>query len=126
LIFSIYDCASIIWRHGLRLPQSPTGGECYGPFTREAVRGDIGRAKSNSRIKSGSQREIHAMSDAVIRLVILLGIFFGCLGIIEESIYLAIAVFKVPLLVIVPLGLVASFLVFVGKMSPAREGHRYE
>jgi hypothetical protein len=45
---------------------------------------------------------------------------------IEESIYLAIAVFKVPLLVVLPVGLVASFLVFVGKMSPVREGHRYE
>jgi hypothetical protein len=44
----------------------------------------------------------------------------------EVSVYLAIAVFKVPLLVIVPIGLVASFLVFVGKMSPVREGRRYE
>jgi hypothetical protein len=66
------------------------------------------------------------MCDAGIRLAILLGIFFGCLGMIEESIYLAIAVFKVPLLVIVPVGLVASFLDFVGKMSPVRQGHHYE
>jgi len=91
-----------------------------------SVRGDIGRAKSTSGVNSGSQREIYVMYDAVIRLVILLGIFFGCLAMIEESIYLAIAVFKVPLLVILPVGLVASFLVFVGKMSPVREGHRYE
>jgi hypothetical protein len=66
------------------------------------------------------------MCDAAIRLAVLLSIFFGCLAMIEESIYLAIAVFKVPLLVIVPVGLVTSFLVFVGKMSPVREGHRYE
>jgi xanthine/uracil/vitamin C permease (AzgA family) len=71
-----------------------------------SVRGDIGRAKSTSGVNSGSQRGLPRM--------------------IEESIYLAIAVFKVPLLVILPVGLVASFLVFVGKMSPVREGHRYE
>ena len=87
---------------------------------------DLGRAKSASGIICTSQREIHAMGDVVIRLAILLGIFFGCLAVIEESIYLAIAVFKVPLLVIVPVGLVAGFLVFVGKMSPVREGRRYE
>jgi hypothetical protein len=66
------------------------------------------------------------MGDVVIRLAILLGIFFGCLAMIEESIYLAIAVFKIPLLGIVPIGLVVSFLIFVGKMSPTRQGHRYE
>ncbi len=66
------------------------------------------------------------MNDAVLRLAILLAIFLGCLGVIEESIYLAIAVFKVPLLAVVPVGLVAVFLIFVGKMSPRREGHRHE
>jgi hypothetical protein len=66
------------------------------------------------------------MYDAVIRLTILLGILFGCLGMIGAEIYLAIAVFKLPLLAIVPLGLVAIFLLFVGQMSPVREGRRYE
>lgn len=66
------------------------------------------------------------MGTIVIRLAVLLSIFLGCLSMIEGSIYLAIAVFKAPFLVIVPIGLVVSFLVFVGKMSPVREGHRYD
>ena len=110
------------YRHARdRLCSAPNQGE-----GRLDDRADIGRAKSTFGINSGSQPEIHAMCDAAIRLAILLGIFFGCLAMIEESIYLAIAVFKVPLLVIVPVGLVVSFLVFVGEMSPVRKGHRYE
>jgi hypothetical protein len=66
------------------------------------------------------------MSDSIIRLTILLGIFFGCLGLIEEAVYLSIAVFKAPLLAVVPVALVAVFLVFVGKMSPARLHRRDE
>jgi xanthine/uracil/vitamin C permease (AzgA family) len=66
------------------------------------------------------------MCDSAIRLAIVLGIFFGCLGLIEEAVYLSIAVFKAPLLAIVPVVLVAIFLVFVGKMSPARLGRRDE
>jgi hypothetical protein len=66
------------------------------------------------------------MYDSALRLAIVLGIFFGCLGIIEEAIYLAIAVFKAPLLAMAPVVLVACFLFFVGKMSPARQGHRDE
>jgi hypothetical protein len=71
------------------------------------------------------------MSDIVIRLAILLGIFFGWLAAIGESAYLAIVVFKLPLLIIVLVGLVASFLAvsflfFVGNVSPVREGRRYE
>jgi hypothetical protein len=51
--------------------------------------------------------------------------------VIGGTIYLVIAVFKLPLLAIVSviLGwgfLVTSFLFFVGKMSPAREYRRYE
>jgi hypothetical protein len=45
---------------------------------------------------------------------------------IGAEIYLSIAVFKLPLLAIVPVGLVASFLLFVGQMSPARQRRRYE
>ena len=66
------------------------------------------------------------MRDSALRLTILLVIFFACLGLIEEAIYLSIAVFKQPLLAIVPVGLVAGFLVFVGKRSPTRAGRRYE
>ena len=66
------------------------------------------------------------MYDAVIRLVVLLVIVFGCLAMIGAEIYLSIAVFKLPLLAIVPVGLVASFLLFVGQMSPARQRRRYE
>ncbi len=66
------------------------------------------------------------MSNSVIRLAILLGILLGCLGLIEEAVYLAIAVFKAPLLALVPVALVAIFLFFVGKMSPARLGRRDE
>jgi hypothetical protein len=71
------------------------------------------------------------MSDTVIRLALLLGIFFGSLSMIGGAVFLAIAVFKVPLVVIALVGLAASFLVaiflgFVGQMSPVREGHRYE
>jgi hypothetical protein len=66
------------------------------------------------------------MNDIVIRLAVLLGIVFGCLAMIAGEMYFAIAVFKIPLLAIVPVGLVVSFLVFVGKMSPVKEGHRYE
>jgi hypothetical protein len=66
------------------------------------------------------------MSDSIIRLAIVLAIFFGCLGLIEETVYLSVAVFKAPLLAIVPLALVAAFLAFVGKMSPARLHRRDE
>lgn len=71
------------------------------------------------------------MSDTVIRLAMLLGIFFGCLVMIAAALYLSIAVFKLPFFVIVTAGVLASglvalFLKFVGKMSPARQGHRYE
>ncbi|WP_294538942.1 hypothetical protein [uncultured Rhodoblastus sp.] len=71
------------------------------------------------------------MSDIVIRLAILLGVCFGFLAALGESAYLAIAVFKLPLLVIVLAGLIASFLAvsflfFVGNVSPVREGRRYE
>jgi hypothetical protein len=66
------------------------------------------------------------MSDLVLRLAILLGIFFACLAAIEESIYLAIAVVKIPLLIIVPVGMVMGFLVFVGQLSQAKKGHHYE
>lgn len=66
------------------------------------------------------------MSDLILRLAILLGIFFACLAALEESIYLAIAVVKIPLLAIVPIGMVMGFLVFVGKISQTRKGQRYE
>jgi hypothetical protein len=71
------------------------------------------------------------MSDTVIRLTILLGILFGSLAMIGVALYLSIAVLKFPLLVIVLVGVLASglvalFLKFVGKMSPAREGHHHE
>jgi hypothetical protein len=61
----------------------------------------------------------------------LLGIFFGCLAMIGVALYFSIAVLKLPLLVIATVALFAGalgalFLKFVGKMSPAREGHRYE
>jgi hypothetical protein len=61
----------------------------------------------------------------------LLGIFFGCLAMIGAALYLSIAVLKVPFLVIITVGVLASglvalFLKFVGKMSPAREGHHHE
>jgi hypothetical protein len=64
-------------------------------------------------------------------LALVLGAVFGCLAMIGASTFLAIAVFKAPLFVIVLVGLVcavfgASFLAFVGEMSPVREGHRYE
>ena len=62
------------------------------------------------------------MCEPALRLAILLIIFFGCLGAIEESIYLAIAVVKIPLLTIVPVGLVAGFLTFVGKRKLYRYG----
>jgi hypothetical protein len=61
----------------------------------------------------------------------LLGILFSGLAMVGVALYLSIAVFKLPVLVIFTVavlatGLVALFLKFVGKMSPAREGHRYE
>jgi len=66
------------------------------------------------------------MSDVVLRLAILLGIFFACVAAIEESMYLAIAVAKMPLLAIVPIAVVMGFLVFVGKISQTRKHHHYE
>ena len=66
------------------------------------------------------------MRDIILRLSIVFGIFFGCLAALEASIYLAVVVIKIPLLVVVPVGVVMSFLVFVGQISQLRQGHRYE
>lgn len=71
------------------------------------------------------------MYDALIRLVILLSIIFGWIAVIGGTIYLVIAVFKLPLLVSASVILgwsffVYSVLAFVGHVSPEREGHRHE
>lgn len=71
------------------------------------------------------------MSDTIIRLAIVLGLFFGFIVMTGGAIYLAIAVFKAPLFVVVSAGFVSSLLValfldVVGKLSPVRAGRRYE
>jgi hypothetical protein len=50
-----------------------------------------------------------------LRLAILLAIVFLCVGVIEETIYLSIAVFNMPLLAVAPVAVVLGFLVFVGR-----------
>ncbi len=71
------------------------------------------------------------MYDALIRLAILLSIIFCWLAVIGGTIYLVIAVFKLPLLVIVSVIVgwsffVYSVLAFVGHVSAVREGRRHE
>ena len=70
------------------------------------------------------------MYDALIRLAILLSIIFGWVALIGGTIYLVIAVFKLPFPVIASVILAWSFFVysvlaFVGHVSAVR-GHRHE
>ena len=71
------------------------------------------------------------MYDALIRLAILLSIIFGWIAVIGGTIYLVIAVFKLPLFVSASVILgwsffVYSVLAFVGNVSAERQGHRHE
>ncbi|SNB72282.1 hypothetical protein SAMN06265338_104304 [Rhodoblastus acidophilus] len=65
------------------------------------------------------------MSEPVLRLAVLLAIFFSCLAAIELAIYLSIAVFKLPLLALVPIAAVLAFLIFVGRRNLLRTHRRF-
>jgi len=65
------------------------------------------------------------MSEPVLRLAILLAIFFSCLGAIELAMYLAIAVIKIPALALVPVAAVLAFLVFVGRRNVLATHRRF-
>jgi len=63
--------------------------------------------------------------EPLLRLAILLAIFFSCLAVIEVAMYLAIAVIKVPALALVPLAAVLAFLVFVGRRNVLATHRRF-
>lgn len=63
--------------------------------------------------------------EPVLRLAILMAIFFSCLGAIEVAMYLAIAVIKVPALALVPIAAVLAFLVFVGRRNVMATQRRF-
>jgi hypothetical protein len=65
------------------------------------------------------------MSEPVLRLAILLAIFFTCLGVIELAMYLAIAVVDMPLLALAPVAAVLAFLVYVGRRNALGTQRRF-
>jgi len=65
------------------------------------------------------------MSEPVLRLAVLLTIFFSCVAAIELAIYLSVVVFNLPLLAFVPIAAVLAFLIFVGRRNLLRTHRRF-
>jgi hypothetical protein len=65
------------------------------------------------------------MSEHVLRLVVLLAIFFACVAVIEEAMYLAIAVIDMPMLALAPIAAVLAFLIYVGRQSASATQRRF-
>lgn len=68
---------------------------------------------------------VTAMSEPFLRLAILLAIFLTCVAVIEEAMYLAIAVIDMPLLALAPLAAVVAFLIYVGRQSASCTQRRF-
>jgi hypothetical protein len=71
------------------------------------------------------QMRVSVMSEPFLRLAILLAIVFTCIALIEEAMYLAIAVFDMPLLALAPIAAVLAFLIYVGRHSAPATQRRF-